>query len=193
MSGAGSVQRRLAAATAAAHARLDALPVLSRLAAPELSLPQYVESLNRLYGIVAPVEAAVSDVLSRDSVGSFTLPSAGRAQALARDLRVFGIDPGAVPLCDWPATGLPRAALFGVAYVFEGSALGGRFLARGIGARLGLGVESGLAYLTGAGPALDGRWERVRALLDALLPEADFPVAAAGADATFRAYIDWLS
>lgn len=60
-------------------------------------------------------------------------------------------------------TGLPQA--LGWLYVLEGSALGGRLVARA--AQTALGTTVPVAFFTGAGlPALGGRWRALRRRLD---------------------------
>jgi heme oxygenase len=83
-----------------------------------------------------------------------------------------------------------EAALYGCAYVVEGSTLGGRLLATAVAPLLGHGTR-GRRFHLGYGERHGAMW---RAFTDALeaVPQDGFDEMAAAATATFEAYEDWI-
>ena len=80
----------------------------------------------------------------------------------------------------------------GCLYVLEGSALGGRVVARMLRARLG-DIPTTFLLDCAAEP---GRWRRVRKALQSV-PTADHPQVLRGADGTFAGFlatfaVDWV-
>ncbi len=78
-----------------------------------------------------------------------------RIAAIRRDLDTLGAEDGSSEGASPGACDLAQA--WGLAYVLEGSALGGRVLARRIAKPLGL-AGAGLSFLKGSGTDLGARW-----------------------------------
>ena len=146
--------RALREGTRGEHERLDALMGGFDLADRE----SYAAFLAAHAEALAPMEAAL-DRAAAAVIGDW--PARRRGAALAADLAALGVP---VPPPDGPPDLSDPAAAAGALYVVEGSRLGGRFLARMVGA--GLPV----AYLSDSQPR--GRWPALLAALEDALPDA---------------------
>lgn len=118
----------------------------------------YAQHLARRLGFCCAVEPVLGRWTTAELPGSRGLPSAGSLRAdtesLRADLRQLGWTAAqvrAVPVCPDP----PRLPSFahglGCAYVVEGARLGGRSIAPGVAAALGLGPDdaAGVRFLRG--------------------------------------------
>jgi heme oxygenase len=163
----------LRAATAAHHERLEQRVDIERVLR---SRAAYRELLERFYGLYRPLEARLHPL----TVPGFTYEP--KLPLLHTDLIALGCDPATLPL----ATRLPNAATtgekLGVAYVIEGSALGGALIGSLVRRRLDLTS----AFFAG-GPGLAPRWRHFAAVV-----ERHAPVSTQAAIATFDAMEDWL-
>lgn len=171
-------------ATQAPHARLHRHAGFAAVADGTIDLPAYRTLLARLYGFYLPFERAVD----ADPM---------RTRWLAADLAWCGIDAAArariVACAELPRLPCPASRL-GARYVVEGSALGGRQLARGLDRLLGPVGAEGRRFFAGRGADTGGAWTNFAAEL------AAFDGASAGrarliaaACTTFAAFEVWLS
>ncbi len=165
-------------ATADDHARLDAavgeLDPFRSLDAYRDFLGAHLAARRQLrteFGTLAAVADAVDDTLESD-------------RTLALDLAALGVE--ATPALDAPASAEQRDACLGVSYVFEGSLLGGKFLAAAVRDRLG--SEAPVSYLDQAAVDPD-RWPRAVARLDAI---DDLDAAVSAARRGFDVHFDHL-
>lgn len=142
----------------------------------------YQDIIVRLYGFYVPFEAAA--VIGPD-----------RSRWLVDDLKALGLQR---PLDDFPlCQDVPRLdnayLRLGARYVAEGSALGGRDLARSLDRLLGTGVPEGRRFFVGHSSGTGEAWRSYLAQLSAAPNE---PSARAeiikGAVATFAAFEHWL-
>ncbi len=113
-----------------------------------------------------------------------------RSTLLRADLKALGRapHPAAADLLPSPANDGER---IGVAYVVEGSALGGLFLAKAIGPQLLLGPTHGTSFLRLRGEATAAHWRGFLHRLDDFGQEASVTMRAAATRAavtTFEAY-----
>lgn len=171
-----SLRARLRAATADAHAALDAtagaLGVRTRTG--------YGAFLSASAAGLTPLELA----LERGGVGDWLpdWPRRVRRYALAQDLTALDLSP--LPVA--PAPTPPFAAAVGMLYVLEGSRLGARFLSRQVRA-----ADPGLplAYLTHGEDA--DLWRTFTAWMEAI-PRVGFQAddAEAGARYAFQCFSD---
>lgn len=181
----------LRAATRAAHEAIEAVPALARLTSPGLTRAGYVATLAGLCRFHAALEPRLVAAL-----GGAGLPPAGRGVALAADLRRLGAKvPRPAPARALPA--LPdRAAALGCLYVVEGSALGGRVIARRVADTLGLGPTDGAGFFgADSAEAARARWAALGLLLDDAWREADAAARdrlLAGARDCFAALAAWM-
>jgi heme oxygenase (biliverdin-IX-beta and delta-forming) len=173
----------LRTATSAVHERLHRHPGLAAVQSGTIGKAAYTSLLRRLYGFHRPFEAAAK-----------LAPK--RTDWLEADLIDLGVDATsliALPRClAFPAQVSPEY-LLGAHYVVEGSALGGRGLARQLDSLLGNGVTNGRRFFAGYGAETGEAW---RAYLDQL-SNAPSGFAAqteivAGATRTFAIFEQWL-
>ena len=174
-----------------AHARLEET---MRLVAPDLTLAEYVDTLERYRQIYVALEHQI-DQHAR------TLASAGvdwdarrKLPLLRRDLEVLGATARARPdLLPVETGGCTEtfAHVMGCLYVLEGSTLGGRVIARHVGRVLGLSRESGASFFHVYGDSLTDQWRSFCDGLERSLPdEAARQRASAGANATFQLFVN---
>ena len=177
---AGDPLAALRHATGDQHDILDSgLP----LARPDAGLADYVSHLTMLARWMGPIDgwlAAFDD-------GPQAFPAVDRLSAIAADLALAGAAmPASAGLAAWPGAA-SAAYRWGVAYVIEGSQLGGAVLYKRLAGRL---APHPLTYLK---PDADGpgpRWrEFTGALRAALRSEAEVAAACAGARAAFDAIL----
>jgi heme oxygenase len=184
-SGAASALAALRAATGDLHARLDsALP----LARADATLADYAQHLRALAAWLAALDSAVA---GPGAPAGWTQRQGARQEYIRLDLHDCGAaapaaapGPGACTCPDLPPGG-PGFA-WGVAYVAEGSQLGGTVLYRRLHERLS---PHPLRYLRGDGQA--SHWPAFMAgLRQAVATPADMAAACAGAVAAFGLLID---
>ena len=170
----------LRTATASRHERLDSgLP----LSAPEPSLFDYAEHLLMVRDWLAPLESWLAGYGDGPQAEA-TLPATCRLALIEADLLEPGMPaPSPVrPGAAWPA-GASAAYRWGVAYVIEGSQLGGAVLYGRLSDRL---APHPLRYLRGEAGGPGPRWRAFMLALRAKVrsPE-EIAEACAGACAAF--------
>jgi len=191
------VRQTLRSATLGAHARLHENAHFAALLGGEMSMEQYRLLLLRLFGLHAPIEILLAAHNGHPLFGWRRIGAeASRAARLRADLAALGLsdsDIAASPTADalLPPMSSPAAAL-GCAWVVEGSAAGGRVMARRVGAILGHGCAGGGLFLS-PDPARPASW---RGCCDAVEACGKVPnsmaVMADAAMATFAAFETWL-
>ena len=126
----------------------------------DITLDSYRRFLEMTASVVIPLEGPIAERLG----DLFRVEGANRAQRLTSDLAALGLSTRATP----PAT-LPdvssHADAFGIAYVLQGSLLGGVGIAQILGKHLAR-AETSMSYLTLYGPHLGHAWQRFTAGLD---------------------------
>lgn len=170
-------------ATGETHERLHRHDGLAAVAAGTIGPEAYRSLLCRLYGFHQPFEIAAR--IDQE-----------RTRWLEADLAAFGVDAAALAgLLRCAAFSVPASPdyLLGARYVVEGSALGGRGLARQLDRLLGCGTAAGRRFFSGHGSETGTVWRSYLARLAAA------PTAAAsreaiitGATATFAIFEQWL-
>ena len=169
-------------ATDEVHERLHHHIAFAAVQAGTIDHRAYIKLLSRLYGFYRPFEAAAQ--LSPE-----------RTRWLEIDLAVLGISAAVrekLPRCTFPQLFSPDHIL-GARYVVEGSALGGRGMARHLDALLGGGVTAGRQFFSGHGAATGAVWREYLALLSAVPSSALRRTAIIdGANATFATFEQWL-
>lgn len=175
---ADSPSRRLRAATAALHARVEeGMDILRRME----TLEGYVELLARMESFYRPFERGLRRTLSSEIPAAFLESRVPRLQA---DLRHLAPDRSALPDADVPKFASPSAALGGL-YVLEGAAIGGQIVARHLETAHGLTSECGASFFASGGEAVGPRWKAFRALLD---EQEEGEAMESGAATTFLAF-----
>jgi len=161
------------------HERLDSGLPLSK---PDATLADYAYHLQLLRAWVAPMETWLAGFHDGPQ-GAAGLPQAPHLGLIETDLADPALDavaaPGFAPLAAWPSAASP-AYRWGVAYVVEGSQLGGAVLYKRLAEQL---APHPLRYLRGAGEAGPGpRWRAfMQALRAEVRTEAEIAEACAGA------------
>ncbi|HCV37987.1 MAG TPA: biliverdin-producing heme oxygenase [Pseudomonas sp.] len=164
------------------HKMLEArLPFFS----PSFDSADYRRLLQAYYGFHFPLEHCLSDYQGRER---------HKAPTLARDLLALGLseaDVGALPLCQALPAIHDEASALGVMYVLEGSTLGGQVLKRAMAERLGIGHDSGAAFLDVYGERTGSYW---RSFLERLgrAPAAEQAATMQAAIDTFTRFEAWL-
>jgi heme oxygenase (biliverdin-IX-beta and delta-forming) len=183
-SGAAGLREALRAATSEVHERLHGHDGFAAVQAGTIDGKAYRHLLSRLYGFYRPFEAAAR-----------LAPQ--RTRWLEQDLEALGV-------CAVSRVTLPRCAAFpprlcpdhvlGARYVVEGSALGGRGMARQLDALLGPGVMAGRQFFSGHGADTGSAWRDYLALLarePRPMPQCSAIID--GANATFATFEHWLA
>lgn len=172
----------LRSATHEAHERLHLHTGFAAVQNATIDMGAYRKLLLRLYGFYVPFEVAAG--------------GHDRSDWLKEDLTALGIAhriPFA-PMCP----GIPNLETaerrLGASYVVEGSALGGRELARGLDLLLGPGAENGRRFFSGRGSGTAKAWKDYLAQLSAAptgtLAQAEIISAARE---TFSVFEHWLT
>ena len=192
---------RLRAATRAEHRRLEALPYFAALRAGTLPVAHYVGLLAALRLLHETVEAELVPATG-PVVAAVWDERLRAAPLLTRDLAFFAAaapPPRALLRAAALADALRQrcadapAALLGVLYVLEGSALGGVLLRHQVARAFGLRGRDGLAYLTRDGRRSGSHWARFRERMDAALARPrDQAAAVAAARAAYAGLIGIL-
>ncbi len=173
----------LRADTAVVHARLHGHPGLAAVQSGTINPSAYTELLSRLYGFHCSFERVAG-----------LAPQ--RTNWLENDLAALGVDAdkrAALPLCaEFPET-VRHEYILGARYVVEGSALGGRGLARQLDDLLGVGVAAGRHFFCGHGAETGRVWRDYLARLEAV-PHVEMKWIAVvkGATETFAIFERWL-
>lgn len=152
-------------ATRVAHVRLEArLAILDGT----LTRDRYRDLIAAHFGYLAAIEPQLPAPLRARGLD---VDARRKVPALLDDLRALGLDAAAIdalPRCH----ALPRvapddggASALGVAYVLEGSTLGGRVLSRHFAAALAIDATNGGRFFAGYGERTRERW---RAFVDVL-------------------------
>ena len=152
------VLEKIRSATAAHHQQLEASPLLKHINDRTITMPVYIELLNKFYGYFQPVELA----LNRYNEISAYLPDyhqRRKAVTLAEDLRkLSGLSAAQGPCSDLPMINNAGKA-FGCLYVMEGSTLGGRIISSVLKDRLNIDHLSGASFFYGYGAETGPKWK----------------------------------
>jgi heme oxygenase len=174
---------RLREATREGHARLDGHPLLAPLGAEPLDALAYGDALVALHGLFAPLERAL--VAGGPLVD---WRERRRVPALEADLAELGRR----PLVRELDVRLPAelAPAIGVAYVVEGSSLGGQVIARKLARRPGASLPR--RFFEGQGDAALPRFRALMALAEERCAPDAHTAAVGAAVALFDAMCAYL-
>lgn len=148
---------RIKSATAEAHRRLESLPISQSIVSPSLDNDRYAHYLQLMRDVVRDLELKVyplitpvfDDLEIRRKLDVIQSDLLHIGAADVEDRSVFG------GISGWS---IPFAA--GVAYVVEGSGLGGRFILGHVRQALGYDEGGGGRYFFGYGNATGQFWKR---------------------------------
>ena len=183
---------KLRSQTAAAHAVLEAELDIAATIADEA---RYRRVLEKFLGFHATAESRWS-ALQSWPVAGYDPREPRKSDWLRADLLTLGLATEAVEELARPVAPLPVddvATAFGCAYVLEGSALGGRQIAKMLASFPE--TERPRRFFTSDGADVTARWKTFREALEhfaAATGAADEKIVE-GAEGTFRSFRQWLS
>jgi len=192
----GSARDHLRTATSELHERLHAAPLFQALGSERLDRAGYRGLLMRLWGFYYPVEMRLAERAHLCAELGLRVQDYARWPLLRADLTALGLPAEAldrVPISPWlPSSGSP-GALLGILYVVEGSALGGRGIARGLDYLLGRDELEGRRFFAGDRPR-SALWRACCAAIErhASTDERLSEICDAAND-TFRLFDLWLN
>ncbi len=154
-----------------------------------LSLGQYTQCLQRMYGIVAAWEERAAEVAPQWLQPA--LRARQRKALLERDLEWLGVAakkdgrPSLPSMNDLPS-------LLGTMYVMEGSKLGGQLIGRHVEATLHLSSARGNSYFYGNGDRTGLLWKEFCEMLRVRIPEDQTEMVVSSAKAMFATFGEWM-
>jgi heme oxygenase (biliverdin-IX-beta and delta-forming) len=178
--------QRLRQETEVDHQAVEgALPLMQE----GLNTAQYVQCLERIYGVVAAWEDRAAEVAPQWLRP--TLTARQRKPLLELDLAWFGLTKH-----DEGRPALPEmndlASLFGTMYVMEGSTLGGQFIARHVETALHLTEGRGNSYFRGHGNRTGLMWKEFCEMLKLRIPDEQTEAVVVSAKAMFSTFGTWM-
>jgi len=176
-----TLREMLRTTTTEIHQRLHGHDGLAAVTAGTIDRSAYKALLCRLYGFHRAFEASARIAPER-------------TRWLESDLTVLGVDGAmqkALPLCTGFSAVTSPEYVLGARYVVEGSALGGRGLARQLDGLLGTGIAAGRRFFSGHGNDTGDVWRTYLARLSDADTMSHCAIVA-GAVATFAIFEHWL-
>ncbi|OLY93163.1 heme oxygenase [Cnuella takakiae] len=152
------------------------------------SSTSYARLLKGMYGFYQPLEEQIAPFLPRIN---FPLPVSNRAHHILTDLQVLGVN-GMIPLStQLPLIESPLQAL-GALYVLEGSALGGRIIARMLRKQDSL-PDNAFHFFEGHQENTGAHWQAfIRHLNQFAVTTPDIEKVSGAANETFAAHTRWM-
>lgn len=164
-----------------------------RILDADATLTDYRRYLAAMLGYHAPLEDRLGAHAGLLAVG-FAAAERRKSPMLAADLGVLGEDPSTVPRCAALPSTASLASALGVAYVLEGSTLGGRYILAKLPPALTVLRGRATAFLAGYGPDTGARWRAFAAVITRVVSTTEAEAEAVlAARATFTRLIDWLA
>jgi heme oxygenase (biliverdin-IX-beta and delta-forming) len=167
------------------HAVEGAVPLMH----DGLNTAQYVECLQKIYGVNAAWEEHAANVAPEWLQPA--LLARQRKPLLQRDLAWFGVTeednrrPTLPEMEDLPS-------LFGAMYVMEGSRLGGQLIARHVETALHLTEGQGSLFFRGHGSQTGQMWKEFCEMLKLQVPDDKTDDVILSAKAMFRTFGTWM-
>jgi heme oxygenase len=177
---------RLRRETSDAHAAIEgSMPLMES----SLTREEYVQCLQRLYGVVAAWEEGARAQAPAWLQGM--LAARQRRYLLEEDLAWFGVETPGTELAALPVL-RDEANLLGAMYVMEGSTLGGQLISRQVAKVLGLEDGRGHAFFQGHGSETGVLWKEFCDVLRNRVVEEDAPVLIGSARSMFETFGSWM-
>lgn len=178
---------RLRSDTRPQHEALEQNAFNQALTAGTLTAPTTAHFLAKMYGFLAPYEAALHQHAAA-FLPAWELAARQRAHLILEDLELTAPAPG-LPWCPHMPPLHTRAQLLGAMYVVEGSTLGGQVITRQL-AQAGIPLR---AYFSGYGALTGSRWKAFcHLLVEAAPAAADQDEIVASACLTFKRLDQWI-
>jgi len=191
----GPAQAALRLATGDIHEALHRHPGFSRLLRNDLSLPDYIALLGRLWGFHAPLARLLrnwQEILAP----RIDLRVLDKSHLLSADLAALAMSKtatDALPVCEKLPLFQSADHVVGCLYVLEGAGLGGAVLARKLDHHLGRNSTAGRRFFLGRLDPDPMPWPDFCRFLEAFAEQADIAQIACGARRTFQAMALWLN
>jgi heme oxygenase len=178
--------QKLRQETEADHRNVEgAVPLMHR----GLNVAEYVQCLQRIYGVVAAWEERAAEIAPEWLKPAVLARQ--RRPLLDLDLSWFGVVEK-----DEPRPTLPEIndlpGLFGTMYVMEGSTLGGLLIARHVGAVLHLREGQGNLYFRGHCSQTGPLWKEFCEMLKLRIPDEQTDAVVVSAKAMFSTFGTWM-
>lgn len=190
-----TARQHLRSSTNDLHEQLHALPPFVKLMDNSLDVPGYVAILRRFRDFYALMDVQMLQACSDCNIPDTLYHYQPRQPMFAADVRALGGDSHAAvhDSCPWPDMD-SAASLAGVAYVIDGSVLGGITMNKSAMALLGEGVTSGRSYWNWCRKNGLRQWHSALALVDSRWTDAKSRTAMTNAALrTFEALNVWHS
>ncbi len=174
--------------TQSLHDQVESLPFFKKIIDQTITLQEYKQLLEKMYGFIAPYEAISCLVFQSLMEGRIKVP------LLEEDLISLGIPKNAmqtIPQC-CPFTKMTRENLFGYLYVIEGSTLGGQVITQLLKNHLHLSPANGARYFYGYGKKTREKWNEYCAQLNHIDDRMQQESIIQSALFTYRAFHAWL-
>jgi len=184
-----TLRQRLRKQTAAAHERIERVPLLAALASGSIDQQRYTQYLRRMQIF----HQAMDDALRRQLPPGYPHAGLNQRAALDRDLAALNAPPGHLPAALARAARAlvgSHAAAWGVLYVLEGARLGSQVLLKRNANNST--VRQADTYVRGETGATGRSWLAFCAALESGVAPADVGTALAAAEHTFELLGHWL-
>ncbi|NUY82136.1 biliverdin-producing heme oxygenase [Flavobacterium sp. MAH-1] len=142
--------------TSIAHKKLEQLPVSAAILSRDVTTSDYGRYLRLMHDVVSSLERNVHPLIS-DVISD--IDHRKKADHLKRDLHTIGFEPSENTNDPFIQADLTVPLSLGIAYVVEGSTLGGRFILKNIQQTLGFDENSGATYFAGYGNKTGSMWK----------------------------------
>lgn len=157
------------------------------------TVEDYARYLVAMLGYHRPIEASLARCAPLIAAG-FDPAVRQRAELLLQDVRSLGLDPDAVARCTRLPASTTLGRAIGIAYVLEGSTLGGRYILAKLPPAIAALRGTSTAFLDGYGSATGERWRGFGAIVErAVDNDVAAAEAVAGARDTFATMTSWLA
>lgn len=164
-----------------------------RILDDDATIEDYARYLTAMLGFHAPVEELLAVDPALEAAG-FAALTRRKSHLLARDLRCVAPSANATPRCSALPVSTSTSHRLGIAYVIEGSTLGGKFILAHLPSGLASLRGIATAFLAGYGVDTGARWRSFGAVVERIIVTADAEAeAVAGARETFARLIAWLA
>jgi heme oxygenase len=186
---------RLRQATWERHQQIEKCAPLRRVFAKDYQLVEYAQLLERFYGFYQVVEPLLETVLAAPSEAPFRRPA--KCPLLVADVEGLGhpkLGPDTVPMCFYPPQIETPTDAIGVAYVLEGSTMGGGVISRYLAGHFGDAVGQSLGFYSSYGEAALANWMAFKEHLNQRFSHDEKGIVAVirAVDATYLSLTDWL-
>ncbi|RAV98710.1 biliverdin-producing heme oxygenase [Pseudochryseolinea flava] len=150
---------------------------------------QYVHFLKLMYGYYASLEDKLGEQLSTNDALDFN--QRRKASWILDDMNYFGSKEKPSRCQALPPIDSFHTAL-GAMYVLEGSALGGKIIAKMIASQIGLGDARGLTFFNGYGDETMKMWELFKENLSQSFDPPTTETIITSANQTFDTFKNWI-